>query len=81
MQEPCHVRNQVYSDGTMRTWKWPMALGEGYFGEKVVCTVSYIDLTESRRQDLIAAESRRKSMDESILAAAKLCWWANTPHL
>jgi hypothetical protein len=66
MREPCHIRNQQRSNGLLQTWKWPMSLGEWYYGDKVEYTEVYVTLSEKRKEELLASEERKRIMGERI---------------
>lgn len=73
MKEPCHVRTQLCSDGTLRMWRWPMRLGEEYYGKEVEMTETKVKLSEESREYLLAKEERVKRADEEIQRKRFMC--------
>ena len=79
--EAHHVRTQVCSNGTVRAWSWPMSLGEGYFGPKVVMTETKVKLKAERVTDLQNKERRTKETDAEIRRRCEVCWSLGVPYL
>jgi hypothetical protein len=61
-----HMRNQLSSDGTLRTWRWPAGLGESYIGDQVHMTIEHVHLSVERVVQLQRLEERVKISDIKI---------------
>ncbi len=61
-----HTRNQLSSDGTLRTWRWSAHLGGSYIGEQVHMSLKHIDLSVERVVELQRLEERVKVADRKI---------------
>lgn len=72
-KDPCHIRQQLCSDGTLRTWRWPMSLGEEYFGPRVAMTETKVKLTGERVEELLAKEFRVEVAHKEILRKSNIC--------
>ena len=62
-----HMRNQLSSDGTLRTWRWPSRLGESYIGDQVHMTLEHVDLSVEKIVELQRLEERVKVADRKIV--------------
>lgn len=76
-----HIRQRLYSDGTLRTWKWPFSLGENYSGEKVVMTEEAVELSDKRKEELRAIEEKGAKINKKIEEEARRCWAAGVNFL
>jgi hypothetical protein len=55
------LTNQLCSDGTLRTWRWPDGKPN-----QIEMTETKVELTRQRRQELIEVEERVKEVDQHI---------------
>ncbi len=61
-----HTRNQLSSDGTLRTWRWPARLGNSYIGDQVHMTIEHLHLSVERVEELKRSEERTRVMDMKV---------------